>query len=142
MSNHSIVVTHRDSLAFVVRIGDHWLVTDQPPSNGGAGAGPEPLDFLSAGLGACVAFYVHQFCAARNIPHEGIRIEVRSHKLMGPSRLGGFDVHVVLPPDTPPHDAALIERVVRSCPAHNTFVHGADVKVETTVAAGAGSSLS
>ena len=124
-----VVVTHEEKVRFAVHIGNHRIITDQPLSNGGEDAGPGPLDFLSASLGACVAFYVKQFCAAREIPHEGLRVEVRYHKLLGPARVGGFDVRVFLPPEVPAAVRPLIDRVARSCPAHNTFIHGADVAV-------------
>src|SRR5262249_25388074 len=75
-----VVVTHEEKVRFAVHIGNHRIITAQPLSNGGEDAGPGPLDFLSASLGACVAFYVKQFCAAREIPHDKLRVEVRYHK--------------------------------------------------------------
>jgi uncharacterized OsmC-like protein len=125
-----VVVTHEEKVKFAVQIGNHRITTDQPRSNGGDDAGPGPLDFLSASLGACVAFYVVQFCAARDIPHDGLRVEVRYHKVLGPSRVGGFDVRVQLPPEVPEPVRLLIDRAARSCPAHNTFAHGAEVAIE------------
>jgi hypothetical protein len=58
-----------------------------------------------------------------------VRVEVRYHKVRGPSRVGGFDVRVLVPPEVPEAVRALIDGVARSCPAHNTFAHGADVSV-------------
>jgi len=128
-----VVVTHQDNRKFTVQIGRHRLTTDQPVSSGGEDAGPAPLDFLAASLGACLAFYVHQFCAAREISHEGLRVEVRYHKVLSPSRVGGFDARVVLPADFPRQQLPMIERVARNCPAHNTLALGADVSMETEI---------
>ena len=130
-----VVVTHHDNLKFTVQIGRHRLTTDQPILSGGEDAGPAPLDFLAASLGACVALYVHHACAAREIPHEGLRVEVRYDKVQSPSRVGRFDVRLLLPVEFPLQHLPLIERVARSCPAHNTLVHGADVSMETEVVA-------
>ena len=142
LKSHSpVIVTHQDNLKFTVQIGRHRLTTDQPKSNGGEDAGPAPLDFLAASLGACVAFYVQQFCVAREISHEGLRIEVRYHKATAPSRVGRFDVRVVLPGDFPRQQLPMIERVVRNCPAHNTLTHGADVSMETEIVAAAESAI-
>src|SRR5262245_4584273 len=121
MSHNPIVVTHDDKLKFTIEIGRHRLTTDQPVSGGGEDAGPAPLDFLGASLGACVAFYVQQFCASREISHDGLRVEVRYHKVSPPSRVGGFDVRVLLPTGVPHKHFRMIERVVRNCPAHNTL---------------------
>ena len=134
-SQSAVIVTHQDNLKFSVQIGRHRLTTDQPVSSGGEDAGPAPLDFLAASLGACVAFYVQQFCAAREISQEGLRVEVLSHKAQLPSRVERFDVRVALPADFPRPQLPMIERVVRNCPADNTLAHGADVSIETEIAA-------
>lgn len=129
-STHApIVVTHAEGLQFTVDIGEHRLTVDQPVRSGGENAGPGPLDLLGASLGACVAFYVHQFCKARALPYEGIRIEVTPHGASAPSRIGRFDVHVALPSDIPEQVVGLIERVAKTCPAHNTLTCGALVDV-------------
>ena len=86
-----------------------------------------PLELLGASLGTCVALYVQQFCEARNLPHEGLRVEVRPQGAQG--RIGSFDVRVVLKEPVPPRYADLLERVAKSCPAHNTLAHGAEVTV-------------
>lgn len=130
-SHPPVVVTHDANRRFLIQIGDHRILSDQPRSNGGEDAGPAPLDFLSAALGACVAFYVEQFCAARSIAHDGLRVEVRYHKVPAPSRIDGFDVRVLLPSGIPRDMWPSIDRVVRSCPAHNTLVRGASVTIET-----------
>ncbi|MEJ2504126.1 MAG: OsmC family protein, partial [Gemmatimonadota bacterium] len=100
--------------------------------------GPMPLELLGASVGTCVALYVQQFCESRGLPYEGMRVEVRQIGAQGPSRVGRFDVRIVLKEDVPPQQAVLLERVARSCPAHNTLVHGAEVAVrieqETPVA--------
>src|SRR5262245_30646924 len=133
MSHSPVVVTHDDRLKFTIEIGRHRLTTDQPVAGGGEDAGPAPLDFLAASLGACVAFYVQQFCASREIPHDGLRVEVRYHKVPSPSRVGGFHVRVWLPADFSHEHLRMIERVVRNCPAHNTLAHGAAVSIETEI---------
>jgi uncharacterized OsmC-like protein len=45
-------------------------------------------------------------------------------------RIGRFDVRVVLPEALPPQYEQMLERVAKSCPAHNTLAHGAEVVVE------------
>lgn len=122
-----IVVTHDDGLRFTAAIGEHRLTIDQPERSGGEDAGPGPLEFLGTSLGACVAFYVHQFCASRGLSHDGLRVEVRPYSASAPSRIGRFEVSVTLPPEVPERFLPLIERAALSCPAHNTFAHGATV---------------
>ena len=130
-----MVVTHEGGLKFAAQIREHRVVTDQPVGIG-ENAGPMPLELLGAALGTCVALYVQQFCHARALPYEGLRVEVEQHGAANPGRIGRFVVRVVLAHEVPEQYAAMLERVAQSCPAHNTLVHGAEVTVlvETAVA--------
>ena len=123
-----MVVTHEGGLKFATDIRGHRLVVDQPAGVGND-EGPMPLELLGASIGTCVALYVQQFCATRGLPSEGMRGEVEQIGARNPSRVGVFDVRVVLQESIPDEYAGMLERVARSCPAHNTLVSGADVAV-------------
>lgn len=124
-----IVVTHEGGVRFVAQVRSHRVLVDQPRHAGGDDAGPAPIELLGASLGTCVALYVQQFCHARGLPTDGMRVEVDTVGAANPNRIGRFTVRVSLPTQLPPHYAEMIERVARSCPAHNTLGHGAEVVV-------------
>jgi putative redox protein len=132
MSGHSgrppMVITHEGGVKFAAQIREHRVMVDQPPGGGGEDSAPMPLELLGASLGTCVALYVQQFCHARGLPYQGMRVEVEPRGAQG--RIGRFDVRVVMPEPLPPQYAQLLERVARSCPAHNTLAHGAEVAVD------------
>lgn len=134
MASHStpqpIVVTHESGVKFAVQIRTHRIIVDQPVSASGRDAGPTPLELLGASLGSCVALYVQQFFRVRGVEHPGVRVEVEQRGAAHPSRVGQFTARVILPAELPEPTRALVERVARSCPAHNTLVLGADVSVE------------
>lgn len=123
-----MVVTHEGGLKFAADIRGHKLIVDQP-KGAGQDEGPMPLELLGASVGTCVALYVQQFCATRGLPHEGMRVEVETMGARNPGRIGRFDVRVVLQEEIPAQYAEMLERVAKSCPAHNTLVHGSDVEV-------------
>lgn len=123
-----MVVTHEGGVKFATEIRGHRLVVDQPKGVG-ADEGPMPLELLGASVGTCVALYVQQFCATRGLPYEGMRVEVEQIGARNPSRVGRFDVRVVLQEELPEEYAAMLERVAKSCPAHNTLVTGSEVDV-------------
>lgn len=141
MSAHSgrspIVVTHESGVKFAAQIRSHRVVVDQPVRGGGNDQGPAPIELLGASLGTCVALYVQQFCLARGLPYDGMRVEVEQHGAATPNRVGSFAVRVVLAHELPPEYAAMLERVARSCPAHNTLAHGAEVDVSILMEIGA-----
>ncbi len=127
-SRPPMVITHEGGVRFGAQIRQHRLMVDQPLGGGGEDSAPMPLELLGASLGTCVALYVQQFCHARGLPYQGMRVEVDPRGAQG--RIGRFDVRVVLPEPLPPQYAQLLERVARSCPAHNTLVHGAEIAVD------------
>jgi putative redox protein len=124
-----MVITHEGGLKFAAQIRSHRLIVDQP-AGVGADEGPMPLELIGASLGTCVALYVQQFCEARGLPYQGMRVELDQVGAQNPGRIARFIVRVILPAALPPQYAEMLERVARSCPAHNTLVHGADVAVE------------
>jgi len=132
-----IVVTHEGGVRFAARVRSHRIVVDQPIRGGGGDSGPSPIELLGTALGTCVALFVQQFLQARELPYDGLRVEVEQHGAANPGRIGRFVVRVLLARELPEHYAAMLERVAQSCPAHNTLVHGAEVEVlvETPAAA-------
>lgn len=125
-----MVVTYEGGSRFAVQIRSHVIVLDQPPTGGGEDAGPMPLELLGAALGSCVALYVQRFCAARSLPLDGMRVEVGTETATHPYRVARFDVRVVLPGALPERYVALLEGVVRACPAYNTLAGGAEITLD------------
>lgn len=130
-----MVITHDGGMRFAADIRGHRLIVDQPERAGGTDTAPMPIELLGASLGTCIALYVQQFCATRGLPYEGMRVELQQRGAQNPGRIGQFEVKVILPTELPAHYAEMVERVARSCPAHNTFEHGAEVKVEIEMGA-------
>ena len=124
-----IVVTHEHGLRFAAQVRSHTVLVDQPLSAGGEDSAPMPIEMLGVSLGTCIALYVHQYCQTRELPHEGLRVEVEQRSVRNPSRVAQFGVRVMLPESLPPAHLEILERVVRSCPAHNTLAEGATVDV-------------
>ena len=134
-SGHPIVVRHHGGLRFVASARSHEIATDQPLRSGGTDCGATPLELLGAALGSCIALYVQQFCEARDLPAVGMRVEVSQKNESGPNRVGSFSVRVVLPDEMPTEYVTILERVVRSCPVHNTLSMGSAIHVELAVPA-------
>lgn len=132
-----IVVTHEGGVRFAAQIRSHRVIVDQPERSGGTDAGPMPLELLGTALGTCIAYYVQQFMHARGLASDGLRVEVEQHKATGPNRIATFAARVVIPTAVPPGYIELLDRVARSCPAHGTLTHAAQVLVTIETAAAA-----
>jgi putative redox protein len=124
------VVTYQGGLRFSAQVRSHRIVTDQRERANGTNAGPTPLELLGAALGSCIALYVQQFCQVRDLPFEGMQVEVRQENELNPSRIGKFFVRVLMPEELPPQYANLLGKVARSCPVHNTLLHGAGIAID------------
>ena len=59
-----------------VIVGEHRLLADEPVSVGGADAGPAPLEYVMAGLGACTSMTLRMYAERKGIPLT--RISVRA----------------------------------------------------------------
>ncbi len=125
-----IVITHESGLRFGAQVRSHHIVVDQPKNAGGGDAGPMPLEMLGVSLGTCVALYVQQFCHARKLPYEGMRVEVEQHGASNPARIAEFVVRVILPTELSDQQMVMLERAARSCPAHHTLEAGAKISIE------------
>jgi putative redox protein len=123
-----MVITHEGGVKFAAQIRQHQVIVDQPLRGGGEDSAPMPLELLGASLGTCVALYVQQFCHVRGLHYEGMRVEVDPRGAQG--RIDRFGIRVVMPAPLPPQYAQMLERVARSCPAHNTLAHGAEIAVD------------
>lgn len=134
-SQPAIVVTHAGGVKFDAAIRSHHIIVDQPKRGGGDDRGPAPIELLGASLGTCVAFYVQQFCKARGLPYDGLRVEVEALGARAPNRIGEFVVRVQLAHEIPEQYQAMLEQVARSCPAHNTLTNGAEVSLTIQVPA-------
>ena len=127
-----IVITSEGGVRFAAQIRSHRVMVDQPESAGGFDSGPMPVELLGAALGTCIALYVRRFLEARGLPTDGTRVEVMQHSRRHPSCVGLFEARVILETPIPVAYVDLLERVVRSCPVHNTLTAGADVQVSIT----------
>jgi uncharacterized OsmC-like protein len=128
-----IVVTHNGGMRFSAQVRSHVVATDQIERVGGTDTAPSPIELLGASLGSCIAFYVQQFCESRRLPYEGMRVEVEQLNAKGPARVWKFVARVVMPSALPKGYSEILERVVRSCPAHNTLSGGAQVEIDLKI---------
>ena len=124
-------IESRGGVSSSVRIGSHELTFDQARSvPGGEDRGPSPLDVLAATVGACTHYYAAAFLFARQLPTEGLRVEVEAEKTREPvPRLGKLAIRVMLPPALPQRYLAAIERAVRTCPAYGTLTHPPEIEL-------------
>lgn len=96
------------------RVGEHLIHTDQPRENGGTDSAASPFEVFLASIGTCAGIFVQGFCARRDIPFEGIRIQQHvdfdEHGV-----LRSVDLDLQLPPAFPERYRNALVQVVDQC---------------------------
>ena len=128
--NATIVARPERGVRVSAVVRGHRVETDQPQSGGGEDSAVMPLELLGVALATCSALYAHQFCAAREIDDDGLRVEVEMTTAKAPRRVSRFELRVHLPEALPTHYEEAIERAIRNCPAMNTLMLPTEVALQ------------
>jgi ribosomal protein S12 methylthiotransferase accessory factor len=91
------------------------IETDQPREGGGEGSAPSPFDLFLASLAACSGYYVLDFCQARGIPTDDIRVFLRTEVDPAKRMIGRVTVEIQLPPDFPDRYRGPVVRAADLC---------------------------
>jgi ribosomal protein S12 methylthiotransferase accessory factor len=95
--------------------GGFSILTDQPVSDGGAGAAPSPFDLFLASIGTCAGIYALRFCQQRNLDAEGLSLELTAEKGDDAKRVARIRIEMRLPPAFPERYRDAILRAVDQC---------------------------
>jgi putative redox protein len=127
-----VVVTSLVNLRNEVSFGDgHALVTDEPASAGGEGAGPDPYALLLAALGSCVSMTVTLYARRKGWPLERVRVRLRQRRVHAKdcevceSTTEGYVHHIErsvrLEGPLTEEQRARLQEIAHKCPVHRTL---------------------
>lgn len=63
-----------------MKLGDHYITADEPESVGGKNFGPNPYEFVSAGLAACTAMTLKMYAGFKNWELENVEVHINHNK--------------------------------------------------------------
>ena len=111
-----IAVELEDGVRIAGVIGRHRVVTDQPPSGGGADSAPAPFDLFLVSLATCAGLYAARFLDARGLDRTGLAVElVERRDPTEPGHVAELELLVTLPPGFPEKYREAITRAVDQC---------------------------
>jgi putative redox protein len=112
-----------------VTVGPHELAADVPAAHGGADAGPEPHEWLLAGLGACTAITLQMYAERKGWKLSKVDVTVTGEHVEG-----AFVMHreLALEGDLDDEKRARLKEIAEKCPVHKTLT--GTVRIETTLA--------
>lgn len=131
-----ITARHEAGQRFSIRIRNHELTVDQPPSAGGTDAGPSSTELFVASLVGCVAHYGQTFLARHGIAG-ALSAEADWWVDLGAERLTRAVIRVQAP-SLPPEQEAGFRAAVEHCLVHNTLRQEPEVAIQVATEADAG----
>jgi putative redox protein len=122
-----------------VQAGRHALRADEPKSVGGDDFGPNPYEFLLAGLGACTTMTLRMYARHKKLPLDRVTVRLRHKKIhakdcedceTGKGKLDEIEREVLIEGDelTDAQRTRLLE-IADRCPVHRTL--HSEIKVRT-----------
>lgn len=122
-----------DGKKFETLLDGYRIVTDQPTSECGTGAGLTPPELLLASLASCAGHYTAEYVPTRSLPLTGLHVHASANKGTQPPRLAFFRVEVDVPGLEARHCQGIL-RAVRACLIHNTLMAAPTIEVEVSAA--------
>jgi putative redox protein len=127
-----VTVTSLSNLRNEVSYGDEQtLVTDEPASLGGEGAGPDPYTLLLAALGSCISMTVTLYARRKGWPLRRVRVRLRQQRVHAKdcvtcgSDTDGFIHHieraVEFEGDLTEEQRTRLQEIAHKCPVHRTL---------------------
>lgn len=134
------VVVRGNASGFLQEIvsGAHRLRADEPLNVGGGDTGPNPYDYLLAGLGACTSMTIGLYARRKKIPLENITVSLRHSRIYArdceecvtkEGMLDQIEVEVALTGPLTPEQRAKLMEVASKCPVHRTLKSEINIKL-------------
>lgn len=120
-----------------VVIGSHHMFADEPLAVGGMDSGPNPYDFLLAGLGACTAMTVRLYAERKALPLHHVCVELNHSKVHAsdcqscdtkPGTLDVINRTIAFEGDLDDGQREKLLEIADKCPVHRTLTSKVDIR--------------
>lgn len=135
------VIVHGSAASFLQEVvaGPHHLQADEPAGVGGSGAGPDPYDFLLAGLGACTSMTVGLYARRKGWPLEDITVSLRHSRIHAKDceecltkggMLDRIEVDISLTGSLTAEQRSKLMEAASHCPVHRTLTSEVNIRLK------------
>lgn len=112
-----------------ITVGKHVMLADEPVSVGGRDNGPNPYDFVSAGLGACTSMTLRMYAGRKKWPLDKVSVHVSHAKDYAhdcehcetDSKVDIFERVIVIEGDLDEDQRAILLEIADKCPVHRSL---------------------
>ena len=113
-----------------MKVGNHYLLADEPTSYGGNDFGPSPYELVSAGLSACTAMTIQMYAKRKGWNVQNVEVHTsydKKHAIdcedceADSAKIDTFEREVKLTGDLDEKQMARILQIADKCPVHKTL---------------------
>ncbi len=131
-SQHQVVASldNADGFTTSMKVGNHYLVADEPVEFGGNDYGPSPYELVSAGLSACTVMTVQMYVRRKGWALENIEVHTSYGKLHATdcedcespnAKIDTFHRDIKLSGNLDESQIKRILEIADKCPVHRTL---------------------
>lgn len=119
-----------DGFTTSMKVGNHYMVADEPEKYSGHDFGPSPYEYVSAGLSACTAMTVQMYAKRKEWPLENIEVHTSYSKThaedcenceMDSAKIDTFHREIKLTGDLNDKQKKRLMEIADKCPVHKTL---------------------
>ena len=131
-SKHQVVarLDSADGFTTQMKVGDHYILGDEPESFGGNNFGPSPYEYVSAGLSACTVMTLQMYAKRKGWPLERVEVHTSYSKTHAEdcaacestsSKIDTFHRELKLTGDLDQKQRERLVQIADKCPVHKTL---------------------
>lgn len=131
-TSHQVVASldKEEGFTTAMKVGNHYMIADEPTSYNGNDFGPSPYELVSAGLSACTAMTVQMYTKRKDWPLENIEVHTsygKDHAAdcedceTDSAKIDTFHREIKLTGDLDEKQIARILQIADKCPVHKTL---------------------
>jgi len=124
-----------------VQLGRHRFTADEPASAGGADTGPNPYDYLLAGLGACTSMTLRMYAELKKLPLRRVHVRLSHRKVHAQDcadcqtregRIDEIERVITLEGELSAEQRQRLLEIANRCPVHRTLT--SEIKIRSRLA--------
>jgi ribosomal protein S12 methylthiotransferase accessory factor len=113
-----------------IRIGNFLINTDQSIKRGGQASAPEPFDLFLASMAGCAGIFALGFCHSRDIPTEGLGLEMDWEREDQPPHAAKVTFRLTLPEGFPEKYRNSILKAIDLCTVKHYINNAPEFNIE------------
>ena len=131
-TQHDVVASLDGDAGFTtqMKVGSHYMLADEPVRVGGNDFGPNPYEFVSAGLSACTAMTIQMYTRRKGWQVDNVEVHTSYGKTYAQdcedcenpgAKIDTFNREIKLEGDLDEKQVARILEIADKCPVHKTL---------------------